>query len=229
MTMRIAHYFGPGAGKSKESVYSLLCDAGHSVAPVYPDDILGLKSSSAFDILLISGGAAKTQATAIGPSGISSIRHAVKTGLGFVGICAGAYLATNYYSWSIGLVDAKVTDREHWARGKGNCKIRFSESGKLFFRAETDQFTIRYAQGPLITRPEWPSQDHPMYESLSIYESEFTENGAPEGIMPGTTAILRSSFGEGRIGLFGPHPEFDLATHSLLLRMLTWCDRRDFN
>jgi hypothetical protein len=80
-------------------------------------------------------------------------------------------------------------------------------TSQLFERSHAHMIKFKDAQGPLLTSPEWPSEEHAPYESLSIYHLDFAENGAPTGVMPNTTAILRSKFAQGNYGLFSPHPD----------------------
>jgi hypothetical protein len=42
---------------------------------------------------------------------------------------------------------------------------------------------------------------------MANFKTEMAKNGAPEGVMTGTTAIARGRFGQGRVICFSPHPE----------------------
>ncbi len=48
------------------------------------------------------------------------------------------------------------------------------------------------------------------------------ENGAPTGVMPGTTAIALGEFGKGRVIYFSPHPEKTPTLNSILLQGIHW-------
>ena len=50
-------------------------------------------------------------------------------------------------------------------------------------------------------------EDLPDYVVWATYASEINTNGAPEGVMLGTTAIAIGQFGKGRVFCFSPHPE----------------------
>ena len=55
-----------------------------------------------------------------------------------------------------------------------------------------------------------PGQDAaiPDYEPLASYETEIhSKGGAQPGVMKGTTAAARGTFGSGRVFCFSPHPE----------------------
>ena len=158
-----------------------------------------------FDVVIHPGGSGSKQAAALEESGRTAERRFVEQGGGFVGICAGSYLASAHYPWSLGLIDARVVDREHWARGTGDVQIALTPAARKVFAADKDEVTIYYGQGPLLAPAE--HDDIPDYQLLARYETEIAEKGAPHGVMKGTTAIVRGTFGKGRVFCFSPHPE----------------------
>ena len=154
--------------------------------------------------------------------GREAVREFVKKGGGFIGICAGAYLATNDYPWSLDLIDAKVIDREHWARGTGIVTIELSSAAQAFFGIEEKTLQIFYGQGPLLGRRESDDPLVPDYESLALYRTEIAKKGAPEGVMPGTSAIVRTQFEKGRVFCFSAHPEKTDALGYLVEKAVRW-------
>ena len=66
---------------------------------------------------------------------------------------------------------------------------------------------IYYGQWPLLASQEWDDLEVPDYESLAVYRTEAAKNGAPKGIMPGTSAMVRAHFGKGGAFVFSAHPE----------------------
>ena len=56
--------------------------------------------------------------------GRRAILDFIKNGGGYVGICAGVYLASSHYSWSLGILNAKVVDGEHWAGARVTSRSR---------------------------------------------------------------------------------------------------------
>jgi glutamine amidotransferase-like uncharacterized protein len=158
-----------------------------------------------FDVVIHPGGSGSKQAAALEPAGRDAVKHFVEQGGGFVGICAGSYLASAHYPWSLGILDAKVVDREHWARGTGDVQISLTPAGRDFFGADKDIVEIYYGQGPLLAPAD--RDGIPDYQLLASYETEIAKKGAPQGVMKGTTAIARGTFGKGRVFCFSPHPE----------------------
>ena len=208
-SIRVAVFEGEGVGASSEQlIESLQAEKVQKiqVSRITPEEIQSGKLAE-FDVLVHPGGSGGKQGRALGEKGREAVRDFVEEGGGFLGVCAGAYLATNDYSWSLNLIDAKVVDRKHWARGKGEVKLSLSPNGVKFFGSESDEMAIYYAQGPLLGRQEWDDPEVPDYESLAIYATEIAKNGAPSGVMARTSAAVRTSFGAGRVFCFSPHPE----------------------
>lgn len=157
-----------------------------------------------FDVVVFPGGSGSAQARALGDEGRERVRSFVQAGGGYFGISAGAYLASNNYPWSLHVLDADVIDREHWQRGRATLEIAWSEQGRRFAAArEYDR--ILYVNGPLLAPAGDP--DLPDFETLATFRSEVAEKGAPKGLMAGTPAIVRSTFGKGRVVCSSPHPE----------------------
>ena len=209
LPIRIGVYEGDGVGRSCKDLLRALETKGKpnfEIIRIAPDKIRqgGL---SQVDVLIHPGGSGGKQGRALEAKGREAVREFVKQGGGFVGICAGAYVATNDYSWSLGLIDAKVVDRKHWARGTGMVTIELSQNAQKFFGNADKNLQIYYGQGPLLSRREWDDPLVPDYESLAVYRTGVAKNGAPEGVMPGTSAIVRTQFGNGRVFCFSAHPE----------------------
>ncbi len=193
----------------------------YEVSKIGPQEIRR-GSLSEVDVLIHPGGSGGKQGRDLETEGREAVRSFVKGGGGYVGICAGAYLATNDYSWSLGLIDAKVTDRKHWARGRGVVTVELSPDGQRFFGSKEKNLEIYYGQGPLLARREWDDPLAPDYESLAVYRTGIAKNGAPAGVMPGTSAMVRSRFGRGRVFCFSPHPEKSESLGYLVREAVKW-------
>ncbi len=203
--LRVGLYVDEGASASVENLLSVLSKFdGVSVTKLKADDIRSGKLAE-LDLLIQPGGSGGGQGRHLGEDGRDAIRRFVKSGGGFIGICAGAYLASADYSWSLNILDAKVLDRQHWNRGKGTVEISITDAGRKFLGANDNKLSIHYAQGPLLAPGNRPDIED--YETVATFETEIAKNGAPEGVMKGTTAIAKGTFGNGRVICFSPHPE----------------------
>ena len=120
-----------------------------------------------FDVLIMPGGSAHRQADMLGAQGRDAIRKFVHNGGGYVGICAGSYLATPHYSWSLGLLNAWVVDRQHWARGTGQVWLKLSPEGQRALDDDAEQVRVYYGQGPLLAPGNYAGL--PPYEPLAQY------------------------------------------------------------
>lgn len=173
-----------------------------------------------FDVLVHPGGTGGGQAKSLGEDGREKVRTFVKSGGGYVGICAGAYLATRDYSWSLHILDAKVIDKKHWARGTGDVQVTLTTAGRELLGVDRQTVSAYYHQGPLLAPGLDP--EIPDYETLGTFSGEIAKNGAPKGVMPGTAAIVTGSFGKGRVWCFSPHPERTEGLQGMVQRSIVW-------
>lgn len=221
--VRVVVFEGKGVGASSSDLLEALELGGDEivVGRISAEQISQGELAEA-DVLIHPGGSGSRQGQALGEQGRTKVRGFVKRGGGFLGICAGGYLATNDYSWSLNLIDAKVVDRKHWARGQGTVELNLSPAAKSFFGYTTEDLEIHYGQGPLLGRREWDDKDVPDYESLAIYKTGIAKNGAPAGVMPGTSAIVRTRYGNGRVFCFSPHPEKTKGREEMIVSAVRW-------
>lgn len=204
-SLDVALYHGAGASKGVSILEKALNKYKDlKIQLVTAEDIANgcLKN---FDVVIHPGGSGGGQGKALGEKGREEERKFVRNGGGFVGICAGAYLATCDYEWSLNILDAKVVDKKHWARGFGPVEVDITKEGKKILGVMADKEIIYYHQGPLLAPAENPAIDD--YKILGTFAGEIARNGAPEGVMKGTTAIAAASFQKGRVLCFSPHPE----------------------
>ena len=199
-------------------------EAGYRCERLHPEEIQAGRLQ-AFDVLIVPGGSGSKQAKNLGELGRENVRKFIAEGKGYVGICAGSYLATSDYEWSLHILNAKVVDRAHWARGTGDVKLRLTEGGRSFWSEGEEPISVYYGQGPLLAPDAKP--DLPSFESLANYGTEIAKNNAPTGVMVGTTAIARAAYKQGRVICFSPHPESRGATEHLVLKGVQWASGKD--
>lgn len=220
---RLAIYNGPG---TRNDIFlgleKLFAQRGTmAVRPVGPADISG-GALGQFDVVVFPGGSGSRQARALGDDGRQLVGAFVKEGGGFTGICAGAYLASADYSWSLKIADVKVIDRKHWKRGTGVIRMEMTAAGRPILGGRKTM-DIYYANGPLFAPAG--RDDLPDAAVLARYRTEITANG-PAGVMKDTPAVVAGAFGRGRVVLFGPHPEKDESEEGaevLLINAARYC------
>jgi glutamine amidotransferase-like uncharacterized protein len=223
--IRVAIYdHSDGTAKAPGRLKSFLtAENGFACTRVRPEDIReGCLAD--FDVLIMPGGSGSRQAANLTVQGREEIQRFVREGGGYVGICAGAYLATSFYDWSLHLINARVIDREHWARGTGMCRLSLTPAGRAALGHDREEVSVYYGQGPLLGPDD--KSELPAYESLATYATEIAKKGAPTGVMIGTTAIARAHYGEGRVICFSPHPESSGGPNHLVLEGVRWAGAR---
>jgi glutamine amidotransferase-like uncharacterized protein/N-formylglutamate amidohydrolase len=223
-TTAVAVFVDQGVSPIDKLMSALDADPTLNVSKLTAADIRN-GDLSAHDVVIFPGGSGSKQGNALGEQGRERVREFVKNGKGLIGICAGAYLASCDYDWSLNLLDAKVIDRQHWNRGFGNVDISMTSNGRELLGVDGAKANIYYHQGPLLAPAENP--DIPDFESLAVYIGEIAENNAPLGVMIGTTAIARCQFEKGRVLCFSPHPEKTPGLESMVLEAIDWVIRSD--
>lgn len=221
--IRVALYDDEGAtGKGVSRVMHLL--AGVSDIDVKDLDAgdFGPGSLRGYRVVMFTGGSASKQAAAIGETGREEVRRFVREGGGYVGICAGAYLACAGFSWGIGVLDAKTVSPK-WRRGKGTVTIEALPSAFLVTGLKAGAHEVRYANGPIIMR--LGRDDIPDFEPLAMFRSELSENGSPPGVMVGSPALVSGSYGKGTVVISSPHPEQTAGMETLVERVVRWVAR----
>ena len=215
----IAIYDGKGSSSSSQFRRFERVLADHRIERIGATDIREGRLDQ-FETVIFPGGSGSSQGKTIGPEGRVAVRDFVDAGGGYIGVCAGAYLALQNYEWGVDLVDLDSIDRAHWRRGSGMVMIELTPDGrKLLGRDETD-LEIKFGQGPLMA----PSAENltPDAEVLAWYRTGIGKNGADPETMVDTPAIVATSFGEGRVILFSPHPEQTSGLGDLLVNAVNW-------
>lgn len=224
--VRVAIFVIPKSGsKGPDNLQRFLIPKnGFQCTTISSDDIRkgNLKN---FDVVIMPGGSGSGQAKQLKPEGCEAVRTFVKNGGGYVGICAGAYLASSHYDWSLDLINARVWDRAHWKRGQKQVSIELTPSGQEVLSNIQSKFKIYYANGPLLVPDNQPNL--PGYEVLARFDTEVARNGAPAEAMTDTHAIIRSKFGSGRVICFSPHAETKNGPHSLIASGVYWAANTD--
>ncbi len=183
-----------------------------------------------FDVVIFPGGSGSKEAAAIGKKGCEAVRAFVKSGGGYVGICAGAFLATAKYDWSLALVNANtftgnreipgVGVKSMWFRGSGTVKMELTDEGREILGDLPGLVELRYANGPILSPAG--KKDLPEYVSLAFFRTEISKYEPQEGTMINTPAIVASEFGKGRAIAISPHPEGTAGLESLVQQAVAW-------
>lgn len=218
ITVRVLR--GKGVGRS---VKQLLEDLGTVdrllVSRITAQEIRDGGLSEA-DVVVFPGGSGGRQGRSLGADGRDAVRRFVDGGGGFVGICAGAYLATADYDWSLHILDARVLDRKHWARGFGDVTLATAPPCRDALQFATSDPVVYYHQGPLLAPAD--DGDIPDYRPWATFVTEVRRDGVSGGVMPGTCAIASGQFGAGRVLAISPHPEKTPGMDHVIPHAVVW-------
>ncbi|MEN3944253.1 BPL-N domain-containing protein [Prosthecobacter sp. SYSU 5D2] len=223
--LKVAIYDGGGSSKAGVEKVSQAVTAlpGSTVTLVTPAE-MGTVDLKAFDAVVFCGGSASVQAKNIGETGLNNVREFVRGGGGYVGICAGAYLACTGFDWSLGILNARTVSSK-WRRGTGYLDMEVVPAGKNPLGEVNGIFKVRYNNGPVIKPDSRP--DIPAYTPLALFRTEVAENGSPAGVMVDSPAAASGSFGQGRVFISSPHPENTPGLEHLIPRAILWAAGQD--
>lgn len=213
--IRVALYTGHGTTqRARHNTGAVLNYHGSGiVATTVNESDIPFLSRDSFDVVYFPGGGGTTQAKAIGTAGQEAVKHFVQNGGGYVGVCAGAFLASQHLRISA----FKDTTRpvKGKSRGDGNCTLALTTEGvKDLSPFAVDPSAMNkteffYANGPVMgLSPKLPNVSNPrplvVFTSSSVpIEKKYTGPNAGQG----KVAVGVNNFGEGLVLVSGPHPE----------------------
>jgi hypothetical protein len=217
--IRVALYNDAGAaGKGVPNTNAILTKAGCEVTIFKANDIAkGALENK--EVVVFTGGSGSKEGDTIGDAGRETVRKFVQDGGGYLGICAGAYLACSKFSWGLGLLDAQTVSSK-WRRGSGEVEMEITPAGEHLTTLPVARCTVHYGNGPIL-KPAGRTDLAP-YEPLAFFRTELAENGTPIGAMLNTPAIVRSQFGKGRVIISSPHPEQTPGLEIIVERAVRW-------
>jgi hypothetical protein len=172
-----------------------------------------------FDVVVFSGGSGSAEAESISDAGRNNVREYVRGGGGYVGVCAGAYLACSKFKWGLGILNASTVSSK-WQRGQGFMDFEVTDEGRKLLGDVKGTFKVRYHNGPII-QPAG-RDDLPAYTPVALFRSEISEYGAPTGVMVNSPSQALGTFGKGRVFISSPHPENTPGLENFIPRAVLW-------
>jgi predicted deacylase/glutamine amidotransferase-like uncharacterized protein len=223
--VRVALYDAGGTGGTGVSQIQKIMEPvkNTTVIEVGPEEIQN-GALSQFNVLICPGGTGGGQARVIGEDGRVRIKKFVDDGGGFIGICAGAYLATSGFSWGLKILDAKTVSPK-WERGKAVVKIELTDKGRQILGNRPGLLDCKYHNGPILCPAKVEAL--PDYEVLAFFRTEVAEKNSPKGIMINSPAIADGRCGKGRVLVISPHPEQTDGLEEFVPRAIAWVTSRD--
>ncbi|MCC5785513.1 MAG: succinylglutamate desuccinylase/aspartoacylase family protein [Phycisphaerales bacterium] len=227
LPIRIALYHDSGAGdggvRNLTRIVEAMPDAHLRI--VNAADIQGGALNRA-DAVIFTGGRGGAQGTALGDEGRAAVRALVDNGGGYLGICAGAYLATCRLDQYLRIMNSYHI--QPWQTGTGQVTVELTPEGRELF-GDLPPTAMRYANGPLLGHEEGrtPGLDLPEFRTLAIFKVPVEKNDNPQDHMIGMPAIATADYGQGRVLIISPHPESNPDLDWMLQRSIRWTVRRN--
>ncbi|MDD4871001.1 MAG: BPL-N domain-containing protein [Kiritimatiellae bacterium] len=158
-----------------------------------------------YQVVVFPGGSGGVMYNKLGREGQRAVKDYVNKGGGYLGVCAGAWLATKRY---LGI--ANIEGVEPWYVGMGGLEVIMEqESRNVFSSAQYQAPSIRTIE--MHNGPMWsftpPDKSRPAYRILASYTEARGTNKNGGNVFKGKPAIVIDVYGQGKIILFSPHPE----------------------
>ena len=187
-----------------------------------------------FDVVLFPGGSGGKQGRALGETGREAVQQFVKRGGGIVGVCAGAYLCSAHYDWSLHVINTAVFNKSveipevgrksMWYRGGPHQVQMELDDPAASILGRTGKVEVRYQNGPIISAGK--ATDLPAFTPLARFRSEVVKYEPQKGTMINTPAIVCADFGKGRVLSISPHPEATPGLESMIVNGVRWAARK---
>lgn len=150
------------------------------------------------DVVVFGGGSSSAQGRGLGHAGRDAVRAFIENGGGYVGICAGAYLAMSSREEYLRIIDC----RPGGSSGSGVVQADFSNTAGAAIHVHGHQ-PIKYSGGPLIESGALPAT----CAVWATFAEDLPRVDKKPVPLAGKAAVVAAEFGDGRLVLFSPHPE----------------------
>jgi glutamine amidotransferase-like uncharacterized protein len=219
--IRLAIYMGDGAHLKQNPHRVLSAQPDIEIEEKTGQDIAngGLKD---VDVLYVPGGSGRSEANSLGEEGRDAIVNFIAKGGGYVGICAGCYLATGGLPTYLGILPASLVDRahQHWRRGKAKLQVEITPFGHEVLGVKEDKITVIYHNGPVMKASTTCGEGH--LTPLAIYREEVVAPGGQVGVMINSPAMVLASYHKGIVVGISPHPEATPGLEYILPHVIRW-------
>jgi glutamine amidotransferase-like uncharacterized protein len=170
-----------------------------------------------FDLVIFPGGNATEQGKDLGTKGKIAVRDFVQNGGGYLGICAGSFLATINDVYGLGLINARAITGSRYlsgqgyisqsVRGSGDIDLELTDSGHTFLNKENKRIfnSVYYSSGPVF----YPAfrDNLPNFATIATFKTETWIYEYQKGEMIGKPAIITAPYNKGSVFLISPHFE----------------------
>lgn len=186
------------------------------VSLISAEDIRQGALEGQFDVLIMGGGSSRTEAATLGEVGRNRVKQFVESGGGYVGVCAGAFLAAQN-SYGLGILPA----RSKPTGAGGLATLKLPEEVRGWSGLPAADLNVAFHGGPiLVLNDDAQKHDARVWATFaadvkvegkgaSEEDDAAPANAKPAKTIPlaATPAVLSANYGKGRVVVLGPHPE----------------------
>jgi glutamine amidotransferase-like uncharacterized protein len=183
-----------------------------------------------FDLVIFPGGNSKEQSKDLGTKGKIAVRDFVQNGGGYLGICAGGFLATVNDVYGLGLINARAISGSRYlsgqgsisqsARGSGEIDLELTDLGYTLLNKENKKTfnSVYYSSGPVF----YPAfrDDLPNFITIATFKTETWIYEYQKGEMIGKSAIIAAPYNKGNVCLISPHFEMSKGSDNIIKKTL---------
>ncbi|MBY0547587.1 MAG: DJ-1/PfpI family protein [Candidatus Obscuribacterales bacterium] len=221
-TIRVAMFVGAGANASAFRREFANSDDPYITYETVTGDDIASGALRNFDALLVPGGSAAKESQSMGEESRELVRQFVANGGIYMGVCAGAYLASSAAKTDLGMLPLRTVDREHWYRVDDMTKVdvELTPLGMEVFGIDSPNIRVGYENGPIFSRADLQADRNLI--PLATFKSEVVGDGGEPGVMLGAPAIILCKYGRGSIIVISPHFEETPGYRLVQLHALRW-------
>lgn len=233
-------FSGGGAWPEGLTAIKAMLDAyGYTHEDIMPENINNstLALNSLYKMVIFGGGWAGGYNTTVRDTGFNNIRSFVSNGGGYLGICAGAYFASDMimfkqdwpatvevYDYPLNLFNGiglgAVLSIKEWnaptgcASGitKGAAMTSVKVDNSVLPGIDTPLNILYYGGPAFFPNPFYPISGYTVAATYTL----------PGDLLDGVPAMITYTYGNGKVFLSGPHPEVSFNNCSLSYDNATW-------
>jgi hypothetical protein len=214
---RLAIFDGPGAISSSGHGpgwirNSLLSSSRIDIELVSPEGIAA-GVLEGFDSVLFGGGSSRQQGESLGEKGRRAVRRFVQRGGGYVGICAGAFLAMSDRESSLRFFEIDPSGTS----GSGVLDLELTDAAQRH-TGMSGRHPCKFSGGPHIPLNRLRGD----YEVWAWFGRDLERAGKESVPLARTPAVIAAQSGKGRVVAFSPHPERWPGPRDFLRAALRW-------
>lgn len=177
------------------------------------------------DLLVMPGGSSKKEYQSLKDEGMEKVRAFIRNGGGYLGTCAGCFLAVDRDSDPVNGKRMHVVPYTYKDCPQGTIfvKHKLTDEGKRALGMTNENWSVRF-HGGTVMFPSTNAIEGAKFETWAKYVSDADRNKpvTEKNRMSGYDAIVGGTYGKGRVVVFGSHPEYYVSTVRLVDEAIQW-------